>query len=90
MSLLKRNEEIAHMFQVRIAEFGLGGKLEFDPIQNTFKRRNPYTKRADGVCVFTGFMWQMNKLSQDELMEEIDRRILNAANHFGLEAKYND
>ena len=87
MSLLRKNVEIEHMFQVRIAEFGLEGKLEFDPIPNTFKRRNPYTQKADGTCVFTGFMWQMNKLSLEELSEEIDKRILIAANHFGMEAK---
>ena len=72
------------MVEKRIIDLGYKGKLEFDPIPNTFKHRNHFTKKADGTGVFTAFMWQMNTLSEDELVADIDERIDEAAKHFGL------
>ena len=63
------------MVEKRIIDLGYKGKLEFDPIPNTFKRRNHFTKKVDGTGVFTAFMWQMNTLSEDELAADIDERI---------------
>lgn len=84
MSKTEKNEEIVKMVEKRIKELGYKEKLEFDPIPNTFKRRNHFTKRADGTGVFTAFMWQMNSLPDDELAADIDDRIDEAARHFGL------
>ncbi|MCI5620536.1 MAG: hypothetical protein MR355_03090 [Lachnospiraceae bacterium] len=84
MSKTEKNKEIVKMVEKRIKERGYEGKLEMDPISNTFKRRNHFTKKADGTGVFTAFMWQMNSLSDDELVADIDDRISEAAEYFGL------
>lgn len=84
MSKTEKNKEIVKMVEKRIKDLGYEGKLEFDPIFNTFKRRNHYTKKPDGTGVFTAFMWQMNTLSDDELVADIDARIDEAARYFGL------
>lgn len=55
-----------------------------DPIPNSFKRRNHFTQKSDGTGVFTAFLWQMNKLSEQELAADIDSRIDEAAKHFRL------
>ncbi|MFW2491710.1 hypothetical protein ACN077_24610 [Clostridium chromiireducens] len=67
MSKATQNSKIATLVSDRIDELGYGGKLEIDPIPNAFKRRNNYTQKDDGTCVFTIFMWQMNALSENEL-----------------------
>ena len=72
------------MVKERIRELGYEGKLEFDSIPNTFKRRNHFTEKVDGTGVFTGFMWQMNSLSDDELAADIDARINEAVKYFKL------
>lgn len=84
MSKVEKNREIVKMVEKRIKDLGYQGKLEFDPIPNTFKRRNHFTRKVDGTGVFTAFMWQMNSLSGDRLIMEIDSRISDAAEHFGL------
>ncbi len=84
MSKTEKNKEIVKMVDKRIKELGYKGKLEFDPIPNTFKRRNHFTTKADGTGVFTAFLWQMNTLSDEELAKNIDDRIGEAARHFGL------
>lgn len=84
MSKTEKNKEIVKMVEKRIKERGYEGKLKMDPIPNTFKRRNHFTKKADGTGVFTAFMWQMNSLTDDELLVDIDDRIDEAAKHFGL------
>ena len=84
MSKTAKNKEIVKMVEKRIKDLGYEGKLEFDPIHNTFKRRNHFTKKADGTGVFTAFMWQMNILSADKLAEDIEARIDEAAEHFCL------
>ena len=80
----EKNKEIVKMVEKRIKELGYDGKLEIDPIHNTFKRRNHFTKKADGTGVFTAFMWQMNFLTDEELAADIDDRINEAAEYFGL------
>lgn len=84
MSKTEKNKEIVKLVEKRIKERGYEGKLEMDPIPNAFKRRNHFTKKADGTGVFTAFMWQMNTLSDDELAADIDARIDEAAKHFCL------
>lgn len=78
------NKKIEELVSKRIIELGYDGKLQMDPIPNVFKRRQRYTKKSDGTCVFTAFMWQMNSLSDTDLLEDIDRRIKEAAEHFEL------
>lgn len=84
MSKTEKNEQIVKMVEKRIEDLGYKGKLEFDPIPNTFKRRNHFTKKVDGTGVFTAFMWQLNSLPAAELTMEIDARINEAAKYFGL------
>lgn len=84
MSKAEKNNAIVKMVEKRIEELGYGGKLELDPIPNTFKRRNHFTTKVDGTGVFTAFLWQMNTLADDELVADIDERINEAARHFGL------
>ena len=84
MTKSERNKEIEKMVKERIRELGYEGKLEVDSIPNTFKRRNHFTEKEDGTGVFTGFMWQMNSLSDDELAADIDARINEAVKYFKL------
>lgn len=84
MSKAEKNAEIVKMVEKRMRDLGYEGKLEFEPIPNTFKRRNHFTKKDDGTGVFTAFMWQMNTLSEDELAADIDNRIDEAARYFRL------
>lgn len=85
MSKASKNAEIEKQVKKRIKKLGYGKRLMMDPIPNAFKRRNHFTRTADGTCVFTAFMWQLNSLEGKELKKEIDRRILEAANYFGLQ-----
>lgn len=85
MSKASKNAEIEKQVKRRIKKLGYGNRLVMDPIPNTFKRRNHFTRTANGTCVFTAFMWQLNSLEGKELKKEIDRRILEAANYFGLQ-----
>ena len=48
MTKSERNKEIEKMVKERIRELGYEGKLEFDSIPNTFKRRNHFTEKEDG------------------------------------------
>mgnify|MGYP004626338795 FL=1 len=84
MSKTEKNKHIINVMNERIEKRGYKGKLEFDPIPNTFKRRNNFTTKADGTGVFTGFLWQMNNLSDAELLTDIDGRINEAVRHFKL------
>lgn len=84
MSKTEKNKHIINVVNERIGKRGYKGKLEFDPIPNTFKRRNHFTTKADGTGVFTGFLWQMNNLSDAELLTDIDGRINEAVRHFKL------
>lgn len=84
MSKTERNKQIVKMVDSRIKQLGYAGKLEMDPIPNSFKRRNHFTQKDDGTGVFTAFMWQMNELSDKELAADIDNRINEAAKHFKL------
>lgn len=84
MSMTEQNKKIEKQVQKRIKQLGYAGKLEMDPIPNSFKRRNHFTQKADGTGVFTAFMWQMNKLSEKDLAADIDNRINEAAKHFQL------
>lgn len=84
MSKTEKNKHIINVMNERIEKRGYKGKLEFDPIPNTFKRRNHFTTKADGTGVFTGFLWQMNNLSDAELLTDIDGRINEAVRHFKL------
>ena len=84
MSTTEKNKHIINVMNERIEKRGYKGKLEFDPIPNTFKRRNHFTTKADGTGVFTGFLWQMNNLSDAELLTDIDGRINEAVRHFKL------
>ena len=84
MTLTERNLQIEQYFKERIAATGFDGILEFDPIPNTAKQRPSFYRKADGICVFTGFMWQLNKLDDNALFAAIDARIQGAVRYFGL------
>lgn len=84
MSMTERNQKIEKQVKKRIKQLGYDGKLEMDPIPNSFKRRNHFIQKSDGTGVFTAFMWQLNKLSKSELAADIDSRIDEAAKHFHL------
>lgn len=88
MSKASKNAEIEKLVKRRIKKLGYGKRLMMDPIPNTFKRRKHFTRTADGTCVFTAYMWQLNVLEGKELKREIDRRILEAADYFGLQKKF--
>lgn len=83
MSLQDRNKQITEDFNKEIKRRKLQDKLEFDPIPNTCKRR-PHFYQSNGMCVFTAFMWQLNKLSNAEAHAEIVARVDEAVKHFQL------
>lgn len=84
MTLTERNWQIEQYFKERITALGLDGVIEFDPIPNTAKQRPSFYRKADGTCVFTAFMWQLNKLDDEALAAAVDDRIQGAVRHFGL------
>lgn len=84
MSKAEINAEIIAEFAQVIAAIGLKGRLELDPIPNTFKRRQHFYKGKDGVCYFTAFMWDINKLDKVGRTAEINRRVNEAVRYFGL------
>lgn len=84
MSKTERNKEIVDEFNQVISERGLAGKLEVDPICNTFKRRQHFMTKVDGTGVFTAFMWQLNDLQPGECSAEINRRADCAIRYFKL------
>lgn len=84
MSKTKRNAEIITEFDQFIADLGLAGRLELDPIPNTFKRRPHFYTRDDGVCCFTAYMWDLNGLDKADCTAEIHRRVDEAVRHFSL------
>lgn len=84
MSMAEKNQKVEMQVKNRIKQLGYEGRLEMDPISNSFKRRNHFTQKSDGTGVFTAFMWQMNKLSDSKLAADIDSRIYEAAKHFQL------
>lgn len=45
MSKTEKNKKIVKMVEKRIIDLGYKGKLEFDPIPNTFKRRNHFIRK---------------------------------------------
>ena len=82
--LTQKNKIVEKMFNEQIENEGLAGVLIMDPIENGFKQRPSYYKDKQGRMVFSVFMWQLNKLSDQELPTEIDNRIKAAKRHFGL------
>lgn len=84
MTKTEINDLIITEFDEEIEKRGLTGKLEIDPICNTFKRRNHFTRKADGTCVFTAFMWDINTLEPNLRHVEIKKRIDAAVAFFKL------
>lgn len=84
MSLTERNRFIEAKVDEYIFSLGLSGKLAMESIPNTFKRRPRFYVDSEGICRFSVFLWQLNKLEDDELTDEIQRRVDTARQHFGL------
>ena len=84
MRLSEVNEEIIAEFARVIATNRFEGRLALDPIPNTLKRRQHYYKGKDGVCYFTAYLWDLNKLDKSGRTAEINRRVNEAARYFGL------
>lgn len=84
MSLAQKNKIIESVFNEEIKNQGLSSVLVIDPIKNGFKRRPSYYKDKHGRAVFSVFMWQINKLSDEEMQLEIDNRIKAARRYFSL------
>lgn len=77
------NEIIKKTFAEEIAAKGLAGKLEVYACENTFQRRPKYWKK-DTCCYFKVFLWELNILDEHEQRIEINNRIMQAINYFGL------
>lgn len=84
MSLIERNKIVEKRTKHYISYLGLKEQLAMDPISNSFKRRPRYYVDGDGVCRFSVFLWQLNKLDDDELATEIAARVTAARQHFGI------
>lgn len=82
--ITERNVQIVSMIENEIANVGLTGKLAVEPVANTFTRRPRYFSYADGMPRFKVHMWDVNKLSDEELKEEIKNRVEQAKAHFKL------
>lgn len=84
LNLTERNKIVEKRTKCYISYLGLKGRLEMEPIPNSFKRRPRYYVDADGVFRFSAFLWQMNKLNDEELAEDIAIRVNAARHYFGI------
>lgn len=83
--LKERNKEIERLVNAEISRRGLSGKLEVEPIDNTFTRRPRFfIGKSDGIPRFKILMWSVNKLDDESLEREVKRRVSEAQQHFGL------
>jgi len=83
-TLTDRNKVVVKRTKQYISYLGLKNQIAMDPIPNSFKRRPRYYIDGDGVCRFSAFLWQMNKLDDAELAADIAQRVEAARHHFGV------
>lgn len=83
-ALSDKNKKIIEMFNKKIADVGLKGKLAMEPVANTFTYRPRYFKYADGIPRFKVHLWDLNKLPDEKLENEITNRINQARKHFNV------
>lgn len=83
MGMKEVNKKIVTKIRAEIASRGLAGKLDVYPVENTFTRRPRYWNDGD-VNVFKVHMWDLNKLDNDELNDEIAERVKQAKKYFSL------
>lgn len=81
--LEKRNKWIIQKAKEIIERKGLTGYLEMEPIPNKFKYRpRLYRDKATKMAHFIVLMWEVNKLSDEECLQELERLIDAARDHF--------
>ena len=83
MTKTEINAAIVAEARAKIKDLGLQGKLDIFPVENSFTRRPRYWMK-EGTALFKVLMWTINDLDADELSVELDERISEAREHFGL------
>jgi len=83
-ALSERNAEIIQLFNEKIADAGLEGKLAVEAVANTFTYRPRYFSYADGIPRFKVHLWDLNKLPEDELENEVSSRIEQARKYYKI------
>lgn len=84
MTKTEKNELIVEMFNKKLEQLGLQDDLFIEPIPNMFKKRPRYGVYKDGTKRFAVQMWELNELDEIALEHEIESRINDAREYFGL------
>ncbi len=82
--LTDQNKIVIKMINKELNKEGLTGKLAVEPVANTFTRRPRYFRYSDGIARFKVHLWDLNKLPENELKIEIEKRVAAAKKHFDL------
>ena len=83
MTKTEVNNRIVAEARIKIAEAGLEQGLDIYPVTNTFTRRPRYWNDGN-ISYFKVQMWDLNKLSEEDISKELDLRISAARAHFGM------
>lgn len=83
MTKTEINNRIVAEARIKIAEAGLEQRLDIYPVTNTFTRRPRYWNDGN-ISYFKVHMWDLNKLSVEDISKELDSRISAARAHFGM------
>jgi hypothetical protein len=87
MNKYEKNSRICKIVEEIIKKKGYGEKLFLEPIENTFKNRPRYGEYMDGTLRFTIHMWDVNKLDNISLQEELEDRVREAIRYFKSKGK---
>jgi hypothetical protein len=77
------NAAIISEARVKIEALGLQGKLDIFPVSNTCTYRPRFWKEG-GTALFKVLMWTINGLTWEEMSTELDSRISEARQYFGI------
>ena len=83
MTKKEQNQKIVKRIREKLEKAGILDKLDVFPVENTCIGRPRYWNNGQ-KNLFKIHMWDLNALSENECEFEIDKRILEAREHFGI------
>jgi hypothetical protein len=83
ISKIECNKQIVALTRKKLGDAGILDKLDIFPIENVCTRRPRYWKDGD-KNLFKVHMWDINFISEQECENEIDKRIKEARQYFGM------
>ena len=84
MNMKEKNKLIEKEIRKEIKNQGLSDLLDVYPVENTLTKRPRYWSEGD-LHLFKVHMWDLNKMDETELANEIKIRIDQAKKHFELQ-----